>query len=66
MPMVEVIHSAEDELKTESRRAFARRALEIFQEVLGTPPGRLRLFFSEVPRTHTIEGLLEEQSAEDD
>ncbi len=45
MPLLEILYSREEPLPVERRRAFAREAVEIFREVLGTPPGRLRLAF---------------------
>ncbi|GIW01448.1 hypothetical protein [Roseiflexus sp.] len=43
MPLLEVLYAGEEPLQPERKRAFAREAVAIFQEVLGTPPGRLRL-----------------------
>lgn len=65
MPLLEVLYAAEEPLPLERRRAFAREAVAIFQEVLGTPPGRLRL---SIHRLHPDEslGLLADDKAEAD
>lgn len=47
MPMLEVLRADDRPLSADQKRAFAREATRIFHEVLGTPPGRLRLFFLE-------------------
>ena len=62
MPMLEVFHSGEEEPTRESKAAFAKDAVEICGEVLGTPPGRLRLMLTAVPPEDTIEGLLEDET----
>ncbi|MCS7290178.1 MAG: hypothetical protein NZ699_13695 [Roseiflexus sp.] len=54
MPLLEVLYAAEEPLPLERRRAFAREAVAIFQEVLGTPPGRLRLV---IHRLHPDDSL---------
>lgn len=59
MPMLEVIRSRPEPLSLEQKRAFAREAQQIFQQVLGTPPGRLRLLIHHIAPEDTIEGLLE-------
>lgn len=56
MPMLEIIHS--DEFLLEPKQKFAAEVMQIFGEVLGTPPGRLRLFFQPVAPDNCIEGLL--------
>ncbi len=45
MPMVEVLYVRDVPLNAGRKRAFAREAEKIFEEELGTPPGRMRLFF---------------------
>jgi hypothetical protein len=45
--MLEVLRAADKPLTAAQKRAFAREATRIFREILGTPPGRLRLFFIE-------------------
>lgn len=60
MPMLEIIRSAPEALSLGQKRAFALEAEKIFQEILGTPSGRLRLFFQEIAPLNTIEGLKEE------
>ena len=56
MPMLEIIHS--DEFSREQKQTFAAGAMQTFGEVLGTPVGRLRLFFQPVASDNCIEGLL--------
>lgn len=65
MPLLEVLYAAEEPLPPERRRAFAREAVAIFQEVLGTPPGRLRLVIHHLHPDDSL-GLLaeEEEGAE--
>lgn len=45
MPMIEVLYVRDEPLNTERKRAFAREAEKILKDELGTPPGRMRLFF---------------------
>lgn len=59
MPMLEVVRSGAESLSLEQKRAFAREAEQIFREVLGTPPGRLRLLYQQIAPEDTIEGLTE-------
>jgi hypothetical protein len=47
MPMLEVLISRDRSLSEEAKEAFREEAEAIFQEVLGTPKGRLRLFLWE-------------------
>jgi hypothetical protein len=49
MPMLEVLRSDKEPLSPAQKRLFTREAVKIFQEVIGTPPGRLRLFFIDLP-----------------
>ncbi|GBD15657.1 hypothetical protein HRbin26_00548 [bacterium HR26] len=63
MPLLEVVYAREEPLPLEQRRAFAREAVEIFREVLGTPPGRLRLAFYYLEPEESL-GLLDESPAE--
>ncbi|WP_112425835.1 hypothetical protein [Thermogemmatispora tikiterensis] len=53
--MLEVLYAGQKALSAEQRRAFADAAETIFQQVLGTPRGRLRLFFFDL----SAEGLKE-------
>jgi phenylpyruvate tautomerase PptA (4-oxalocrotonate tautomerase family) len=62
MPMLEVVIARKEPLPLETKRAFAREAVEIFREVLGTQPGRLRLAFYELRSEDTL-ALLEEPEA---
>ena len=47
MPMLGVLVSREKPLTREEREALKEEAEAIFQEVLGTPKGRLRVFVLE-------------------
>lgn len=47
MPMLEVLVSREEPLTREEKEALRKEAEAIFQEVLGTPKGRLRVFVLE-------------------
>ncbi|WP_201738530.1 hypothetical protein [Thermus thermamylovorans] len=47
MPMLEVLVIREKPLTQEERKALRWEAETIFQEVLGTPKGRLRVFVLE-------------------
>lgn len=60
MPMLEVLRSAKDRLEPEKKRAFAKDATKIFREVIGTPPGRLRLFFLEMPWDKSLEEVMDD------
>jgi len=63
MPMLEVLIARDEPLPVETKRAFAREAVEIFREVLGTQPGRLRLVFYELKPEDTL-AVLDESSGE--
>jgi hypothetical protein len=65
MPLLEVLYAAEEPLPLERRRAFAREAFAIFQEVLGTPPGRLRLVIHHLPPDDS-QGLLADDEVDTD
>jgi len=43
MPMLEVIVAQQAEPSREAQEAFAQEVQQVFQEVIGTPKGRLRL-----------------------
>lgn len=58
MPMLEILYSREQPLDEERKRDFARRAEEILGEVVGTPPGRMRLAFYHLAPEDSL-GLLE-------
>jgi hypothetical protein len=47
MPMLEVLISRDRSPSEEAKEAFREEAEAIFQEVLGTPKGRLRLLLWE-------------------
>ncbi|MCX2726535.1 hypothetical protein OO015_03395 [Thermomicrobium sp. 4228-Ro] len=63
MPMLEILIAREQPLPVETKRAFAREAVEIFREVLGTQPGRLRLVFFELKPEDTL-AVLDEPAAQ--
>ncbi|MEA2254197.1 MAG: hypothetical protein QOE86_2346 [Solirubrobacteraceae bacterium] len=65
MPFLEVIHASGDSLSVDARRAFAEEAVAVFADVVGTPPGRLRLCFDRRDPLDTIEGLLGERARGD-
>jgi phenylpyruvate tautomerase PptA (4-oxalocrotonate tautomerase family) len=58
MPMLEVIRASEEPLNQSQKQAFVQDVVEIFRDVLGTPDGRLRLFFTPVEWEDSIVGLL--------
>jgi phenylpyruvate tautomerase PptA (4-oxalocrotonate tautomerase family) len=62
MPLLEVLYASDEPLSLERKRAFAREAVAIFHEVLGTPPGRLRLVIHHLKPDDSL-GLLEEGDA---
>jgi Tautomerase-like len=64
MPILEVVHAAKEPATTEQKRSFARSAVEIFRDVLGTPDGRLRVFFYPLGWEDNLAGLLEGDSGE--
>ena len=39
MPILEVVQAAKEPVTVEQKRAFARSAVEVFRDVLGTPDG---------------------------
>ncbi|GAA5335667.1 MULTISPECIES: hypothetical protein [Thermus] len=47
MPLLEVLVARKEPLNEERKEAIKQEAEEIFREVLGTPPGRLRVFILE-------------------
>ncbi len=62
MPLLEVIYTGDEPLPLDRKRAFAREAVAIFHEVLGTPPGRLRLVIHHLKPDDSL-GLLEDGDA---
>ena len=64
MPMLEVIRASEEPLTKEQKLAFVQDAIEIFRDVLDTPNGRLRLFFSNIEWEDSIVGLLEDDDTD--
>lgn len=62
MPMVEVVYAKHEPLEREKKEAFAREAERILQDVLGTPPGRMRLAFYHLSPEDSL-GLLEQSKA---
>ena len=65
MPLLEVLHAAEEPATVGQKQAFARSAVEIFRDVLGTPDGRLKMFFHQLGWEDGIEGLLAHQTGDD-
>jgi hypothetical protein len=65
VPFLEVIHGSEEPLSVDARRAFAQEAVAVFADVVGTPPGRLRLCFEHRDPLDTVEGLLGERARGD-
>ncbi len=59
MPLLEVIYTGDEPPPLDRKRAFAREAVAIFHEVLGTPPGRLRLVIHHLKPDDSL-GLLED------
>jgi len=62
--MLEVIRASEEPLTKEQKLAFVQDAIEIFRDVLDTPNGRLRLFFSNIEWEDSIVGLLEDDDTD--
>ncbi len=60
MPLLEVLYAGNEPVPLERRRAFAREAVAIFQEVLGMPPGRLRLVIHHLKPEESLELLAED------
>lgn len=65
MPLLEVLHAAQQPASVEQKRVFARSAVEIFRDVLGTPDGRLRVVFYPLGWEDSIEGLLDDAGDEE-
>jgi hypothetical protein len=65
VPFLEVIYGSQEPLTADARRAFAQAAVAAFDDVVGTPPGRLRLCFDHRDPLDTIEGLLGERARDD-
>lgn len=59
MPLLEVLHAADQPLPAERKRAFLADMLAVFREVLGTPPGRLRVVIHHLPPEDTTDALKE-------
>ncbi|MCW5852551.1 MAG: hypothetical protein KIT87_20930 [Anaerolineae bacterium] len=59
MPLLEVLHAADKPLPAERKRAFMADMLTIFREVLGTPPGRLRVVIHHLPPDDTTDELMD-------
>jgi hypothetical protein len=57
--MLEVLLAQEEPVSSAQKRAFAQDTVEIFRDVLGTPDGRLRLFFNIIAWEDSIPALLE-------
>ena len=63
MPLVEVLYARSEPFDKERKQAFAQAAVEIFRDVVGTPPGRLRLAFQHLQPDDTLD-LLSDGDAE--
>ena len=63
MPLVEVLYARPEPFDRERKQAFARAAVGIFRDVVGTPPGRLRLAFQHLQPDDTLD-LLSDGDAE--
>jgi hypothetical protein len=59
MPLLEIVHASQETATAAQKRAFTRAAVEIFRDVLGTPDGRLQVFFYQLDWEDCIAGLLE-------
>jgi hypothetical protein len=66
MPLLEVLQSTRKPVSVEQKRAFARSVVEICRDILGTPDGRLKIFFYQLGWEDGIEGLLEPHIEADD
>lgn len=64
MPILEVVHAAQEPATLEQKQAFVRSTVEIFRDVLGTPDGRLRVFFYQLGLQDSIAGLLQSDADE--
>jgi hypothetical protein len=64
--MLEAIHATHKPATVEQKRAFTREAVKIFHDVLGTPAGKLRIFFYTLDWEDSIAGLLDENPATDE
>jgi 4-oxalocrotonate tautomerase len=58
VPILEVFYSVRSSLTQTQKTQFAAESTRIFEKILGTPEGRLRLFFRETVPEDTIELLL--------
>lgn len=63
MPMVEVFYVQPEPLDVEQKRAFAREAREIVQEVLKVKPAQLRLTYNHVEPENGHTYLLDQDEA---
>ncbi len=63
MPMMEVVYVRVEPLEEERKRAFAREAFEIAQEVLGTKRPQFRLTYTHVEPENSHAYLLEQAEA---
>jgi phenylpyruvate tautomerase PptA (4-oxalocrotonate tautomerase family) len=65
MPILEVVHATQEPATAAQKQAFTRAVVEIFRDVLGTPDGRLKVFFYQLGWEDCSAGLLEHGSEED-
>ena len=59
MPILEIVHATHEPASVEQKQAFTRAVVEIFRDVLGTPDGRLKVFFYQLGWEDCIAGLME-------
>lgn len=66
MPILEIVHATQKPANVEQKQAFTRAVVEIFRDVLGTPDGRLKVFFYQLDWEDCIAGLMEHGAAAPD
>ena len=65
MPLLEVIHASKKPATLDQKRALVKDLITIFRDVLGTPEGRLRVFFVPLGADDSIAGLLASDETDD-
>jgi len=55
------MHASQRRLNRDRKRAFIQETTEIFREVLGTPPGRLRVVIHPLEPEDTTDILIAEE-----
>lgn len=61
MPLLEVMHASQRRMTRDRKRAFIQETTAIFREVLGTPPGRLRVVIHNLEPEDTTDILITEE-----